>query len=767
MASFSDCVDQAFSDGKITKEVAEHIKKAEDPEIAINELVGNLTRQKRETAIQSIRVADAWKNIESHKGTKYDGLISLMTKDPTGRAGYNNIEYLGRYYEGKYHSRMADALSRFRTRDLGLSQDQEGLRNLIKAIYGETVDDADIMGFAQDWKKVTDEIRDDFNAKGGSVSKNEKWLMPQNHDATAIAKTGLEDWKSRIMPMLDRSQMRDDFGRVLDDDEFDEALDFVYETITTRGINKTADFSVPRLGTKLSRKGSEERFLYFKDAESWMEYQKDFGKGDIFTTLTDHIEVRASDIALMEVFGTNPEDTFKALRNQVEKTETLKGRQKFLAESLFNVVSGKINQGELTGVADFMQSVRNVLTASTLGGAFLSAISDVGFNALTARYNNIPAVKVLGKQLALMNPANEADRTAAVKMGLIADAWLGRAHGSNRYSDIFGTGVTAKAAESVMRGSLLAPWTDAGRKAFGMEFSGMLADNFSNRLGDLEESVQKAFDTYGITQADWDAFRKTKTLTHKGANFADMTQEGGKKFHVMIMSETDFAVPTPDAKVRAITTGGIGRSTIEGQAWRSVMMLKSFPITIAASHFYRAAYQATTADKIAYTGTFLATSTIMGGFALQLKDMAAGREPRPVDTKEFWGAAFQQGGGLGIFGDFLFSDVNRFGGGITQTLMGPTGQLVDTSVKFTLGNIREAVKGEETNILGESAQLLKRYTPDIWQTRLFTDALFDQMEVMGNPKAQRRFNRTVRKRQKEYNQGYWWKPGETPLEVIE
>jgi len=187
--------------------------------------------------------------------------------------------------------------------------------------------------------------------------------------------------------------------------------------------------------------------------------------------------------------------------------------------------------------------------------------------------------------------------------------------------------------------------------------------------------------------------------------------------------------------------------------------LKSFPVTIATTHFYRAAYQATTADKLAYAGLLAATTTVLGGVALQAKDIAAGREPRPVDGK-FFAAAFQQGGGLGIFGDFLFSDVNRFGGGITQTLTGPTGELLDTSVKFTLGNIREAVTGEETNVLGEAVNILDRYTPDIWQTTLFKGALTDQIELLANPDAQRRFNRIVRKRQKEFNQGYWWKPGE-------
>lgn len=766
MADFDFCIDASFKAGKITKDIAEKLKAADDTEATINEIVGQLTRQKREAAISSARMAKAFENIKSHPGSAYDGFIALMAKDPTGKAPYANVDYLSKFYQGKFHAGFADALSRFRTRRLGFEQDAVGLEKFTRAVYGETVDDPEIMGFAKQWLELTENIRKEFNAKGGSISKNERWLLPQNHDMAQVRAAGKDVWKKRISIMLDRKQMLDELGVPLSDKQFDESLDFVYETITTGGLNKQRDFSIARVTSKLSRRGSERRFLFFKDAESWMNYQKEFGRGDIFITLTDWVDTKAHDVALMEVLGTNPENTFTALRNQIEKTDGLTNRQKSFSQAMFNVVSGKTNQGELTGLADFFQSTRNILTASTLGKAFLSAFSDVGFLAITSRYNNIPAFKVLSRQMSLMNPANEADRIAAVKIGLIAEAWLGRATGANRYADVYGTGITAKLAEGVMRGSLLAPWTDAGRKGFGMEFASMLADNFNTKFADIDPNVLKAFDTYGINKADWDKFRKTSPLVHKGANFADMTQEGGVKFHQMVLTETDFAVPTPDARVRAITTGGTGRATVAGQAWRSAMMLKSFPITIATSHFYRAAYQATTADKLAYVGLLAATTTVLGGIALQAKDISAGREIRPLDTK-FFAAAFQQGGGLGIFGDFLFSDVNRFGGGLTQTLFGPTGELLDTSVKFTLGNIREAVLGEETNVLGEAAQILKRYSPDVWQTQLFSDAIFDQIEMISNPDAEKRFRKIVRRRQKQYDQGYWWRPGEILPEAIQ
>lgn len=763
MADFAYCINLALTDGKISRDVADRLKASPDVDTDLDSIVANLSRTRREVAISATRLSQAWERASQHSKGSYEGLLSLLSKDRTGTAGYANVEYNQRYFQGRYHAMMAPMLQRFRTRKLGFSQDEKGLQKLVKAIYGETIDDPEISAFAREWAELLEVMRKDFNARGGSISKNEKYLLPQNHDARAIEKAGKDKWKSYILPKLDRTKMLDDSGNPLSDTQLNDAIDYVYETITSHGLNKTKDLSVPRLGKKLSRRHSERRFLYFKDAQSWMEYQRDFGRGDIFTTLTGHVDGMAHEIGLMEMLGPSPENTFKALRTQVEKEHGLKGRQKWFLDAIYNNVSGKTNAGDLTGLADFMQTTRNVLTASTLGKAFLSAFSDIGFQVATAKYNKIPAFKVIKRHMSLMT--NEESQQFAVRMGLVAEAMITRAHAANRYADAYGNGITAKVAEGVMRASLLAPWTDAGRKAFGMEFSAVLAENFGKTLDQLEPNMKRAFSSYGITEADWDLFRASRTLDHKGARFADMLQPGGKKFHQMIMSETDYAVPTPDAKVKAITNGGLGRSTIEGQAWRSAFMLKSFPATIIMTHFYRAAYQATFADRMAYIGAITALTTILGGVSLQMKDIAAGREPRPMDEK-FFLAAVQQGGGLGIFGDFVFSDVNRFGGGITQTLTGPTGELFDTSVKFTLGNLREALSGEETHILGEGVKILNRYTPDTWQTFLFTEALFNQLEILADPSSQKRFAKIVRKRNKDFDQDYWWKPGKVQPEFM-
>jgi len=772
--SYEQCILKLSQQDIIDSEIADIVGRSEAPDQTVQQIAKSLSRAKREAAQQAV-VLKRRRNdmLKFTQGSTFDRLAAIMTKDNKFTAPYANVEYLAKTYQGKFHSKLAAMLERFAPKGLGFIQDEANLQKLIRAIYGETTDDAAINNYAKQWLEIVEEIRQLKNKFGASISKNERFLMPQAHDMRSVKKAGLDQWKSMVRPKLDLSMMLDDQGRVMTDVQLDDLLDYVYESITTGGLNKVQDLTVPRLGKKLARKGSERRVLYFKDANSWIEYQKDFGQGDVFTVLTDYIEQSANDIALLELMGPNPNTTFEALFAQAKK-EGLKFGQERQLQSIFNVVSGKVNQGELNTFADGMTIYRNIETAALLGKAFLSSFSDIGFQLITSKYNNVPAFRVLSRHLSTFVTNDAADMRAAARIGLIADTWVQTAHTANRFSDIYGMGLSSKVANAVMKASFLEPWTNAGRKAFGMEFAGALAENFGKRFDELDDELKLVFERNDILEADWEGFRKTEVMNHKGAIFADFTKDETRKFHSMVLQETDFAIPTPDARVRAVTTGGLSRNTAEGQLWRSAFMIKSFPITVGLTHFYRAANQATDMGKAAYFANLMATTSVLGGVALLAKDIAAGRDPRQVtDPKtiadpKFVFAAIQQGGGLGIFSDFVFSDVNRFGGGLAETIIGPINDTFDTSVKLTLGNIREAVKGEETNVLGEIGQAVERYTPNIWQVAPFKQALFDQYDLLVDPNARSRISKMIRKRESEYNQEYWWRPGEfTPRRAPE
>jgi hypothetical protein len=769
VADFITCVTEAVKAGALTKANGDRIIKAADPEKELDNIALEMNRTKRETMQQAIVLQKAYEDMSGVED-KGEGLIGLLTKSE--KANYSNVEYRARVIAAKFHARNADMLSRFRTRKLGLSQDADGLRKLVRALYGEAIDDSDISAYAKSLSETYEELRQTFNKVGGSISKNENWTAPQTHNARAIKNIGLGTWKAEVLPMLDRTKMLDDVGNMLTDKQLDDALNYTFETITTGGLNKIKDLTVPMMGKKLARRHSERRFLYFKDADSWLAYNEKYGKSDVLTTLTDHIETLSHDVAMMERLGPNPSRAFEALRMQAKK-EGAKALKLRHADAIYNVASGKIGGGELMGLADASASVSNVLTASTLGSAFLSALSDVAFNSITSSYRGMNFIRPIMRQLSGMNPANESDRIFAAKLGLIAESWNSRATAANRWADVYGVGPSAKTAEVVMRASLLSPWTEAGRHGFGLEFSSMLADNFGKSFDDLSAPIKRSFADYGITADDWDIFRSSNPMINRGAPFADFTQDGGAKFHEMVLSETEFAVPSPDYRVRAITTGGLERGSIKGQVWRAPMMLKSFPLTLITTHLARLANQATLGDKLGYGAALFASTTILGGVALQAKDIAAGREPRNMDgngnlliDKEFLVAAAQQGGGLGIYGDFIFSDQNRFGSSVWETIGGPKIDVMEKAVDITLGNIQQLARGEETDIMGEAVALAGRYQPKIWQTRLFQDAYIDALEKLADDDAEAGFRREIRKRQTDFNQGYWWKPGEPLPEAL-
>lgn len=97
-------------------------------------------------------------------------------------------------------------------------------------------------------------------------------------------------------------------------------------------------------------------------------------------------------------------------------------------------------------------------------------------------------------------------------------------------------------------------------------------------------------------------------------------------------------------------------------------------------------------------------TTAFGYLSMQAKLMAKGQSPRPADLKSLQ-AAFLQGGGLGIYGDFLFGEVNRFGSGPAASAMGPALGTADQTIRLW----RLAVNGEAK--AGDAFRFTLNHTP--------------------------------------------------------
>jgi hypothetical protein len=188
---------------------------------------------------------------------------------------------------------------------------------------------------------------------------------------------------------------------------------------------------------------------------------------------------------------------------------------------------------------------------------------------------------------------------------------------------------------------------------------------------------------------------------------------------------------------------------------------------MVTGHLYRGATQLDGLSRAKYLAELMIGLTAMGAISVQARNLLKGKEPQDMKEPGFWGQAFTQGGGAGIFGDFIFSDQNRYGNSLTQTALGPMAGLIDDSTKLTLGNLHQFLQGKETKLGAEAVKFARRDTPgsNLWYTRLALERLFfDQVQAAADPDAQQSFRRIQQQQRKEYGNEFWWKPGEAAPE---
>ncbi len=703
-------------------------------------------------------------------------------------APYGNVAVRRREVLGAAHSMMDNVLATFRRRLSGQVREPARLNNMVRELYGENSGDGAARELSQAWTEAAEYLRQRFNRSGGKIPRREDWGLPQMHDTIKVRKASFDDWRASLV--LDRARMIDEAtGQPITRERLEIALRDVYETIATDGGNKLTP-SGRAVGRSLANKRLDHRFLVFKSADDWLAYNEQFGMAEPFSAMMGHLDSMSRDISLMEIMGPNPNATKVWLEQSLTKDAKLRqakdpdgghinraNKSINRINAMYRQVTGETSSPVDSKLSNVLVGTRQFLVSAQLGAAFLSALSDLSFQRQAAKYSGIPQTKVLGQLLKQFSPGRMEDKKLAVRLGLIAENWSQRALAQSRYTGDAAFGeIGGRLSDFVMRASLLSPWTQAGRHAFGMEFLGMMADRAGDSFDVLPDVVQKTFRNYGIGAGAWDKIRTTELLDQNGATFFDPARlrvredlfagEGDRlatQVMEMVLSETEFAVPSTSLRGRVALTGDTQPGTIGGEIMRSFAMYKSFAATIFFTHIRRGVQMDGLGKKGVYFGELMIATTLMGALALQAKQVTQGKDPRPMTDAAFWGAATIQGGGLGIFGDFLYSSENRFGGGAASTISGPVSGVGQDILALTFGNISELVQGEDPKLGRDVVNFAKRYTPggSLWYSRLaYERMVLDQLQEKVDPKAGRAFRAKEKKMKREFGQKYWWAPGE-------
>lgn len=770
------------------------------------DLVGEADLKKKRVALTILAHDRIDSYMKRFPDQPLEGLDRLLAFSSDGKSGIQSIESAARAVRDDSLSRMLEVIDQTKGKFLGLFQNEAGNLALVRELHGEDSGSAVAKSAAKQFKDVAEQMRQRFNRAGGDIGMLDDWSMPRDHSQVKVAKDQAA-WVADHVKWANRGKYLKEDGTPMNDAELADFLGHAWTTLATGGANKMEPGQAAGNGMRANR-GSESRQIHYKDAESFIAAQKAYGERNLLELLIGHIDRASRDIALVETLGPNPNNQMRYFLDAGQKamdtakpkdfTKTAKQRRKI--EQLYEEVAGTREPPVSAALANGFDTYRALNVASRLGSAVITSITDQGTLGLTAAMNGMPVMKVFANELRMLNPASAADRRMAQRAGLGLNQLIGSL---NRFgADGLGTteAVSGKlskysqtAASKVMQVSAMNALTAGSQRAFGATMLDTIGD-MSRRhqtLAAMDPADSKRLIGQGVTETDWSVWRLAQPEDWRGVGDTVLTansiyripnadlvplakqlkttpqrlkDQAATKLLGTILDETNMAIIEPGAREKTLMHGGIERGTVKGELMRSFWQFKSFSIAMMMRHGKRAMAQDGW-GKAGYMAALMASTTVLGGMAIQLGEIVAGRDPKNilddgalgVPGLRFGMAAFLKGGSLGMYGDFLFSDTTQAGTSAVVSFLGPIAGDAEALLKLK----GTAAEGKGDQVGGNLVRLAKSHLPgaNLWYTKAATDHLiFNQLQDYFSPGYLRRMKQRARK---EFKQSFWWEPGDT------
>lgn len=566
--------------------------------------------------------------------------------------------------------------------------------------------------------------------------------------------------------------------------------------------------SAPRknYGGNVASRMSQERVLHFLDGDAWYEYNQNFGVGTLQDAVIQGLNRSAQGTALMRAMGPNPRATLDAVSRRLELRLRQEGRvaeldrlinKRDALDAQLKEVDGSLNTVGNPTAADIFRIIRALQSMSKLGGAVISAFGDIPIFSSEFAYQGMGRYESMfrGMMLALKGKGTAEQRAILSQLGVFSDSMAGDIAANFSGDDI--PGAITRMQTLFFKATGLTWWTDSWRKAAGLMMSHELALERALAWDALSADRRRVFSLYGIDAKRWDVMRSAGTRMADGREYltpdgldsvsddvfeallrsegrevspgsiAELRWEMADQLRTYFRDRISYAVLEPDAKTRSMMRQGTSAGTFRGEALRCIMQFKSFSIATLQKVWgretlgrgndrLRDALSNRNGEVLSLVQLVL-TMGAFGYLSMTTKELLKGRTPRkwwesPEMAAKTFVAAMAQGGGLGIFGDFLFGESNRFGGGLIATLAGPTaGTLEDIHKIYT--RVRDG------DTIGQGAlRTALGLVPgsNIWYARGAFDYLIGyQLYEMMNPGYFRRMKRRV---ERENNQKIWLRP---------
>lgn len=641
-------------------------------------------------------------------------------------------------------------------------------------------------------KLYQEEWRVRLNDLGANIQKLDDWITRTVHNpekmsnASKKSKLVEENRNAWVEYIRERLDIKRTFPGVTDGVKVNQILSDIYDSLIS-GDHLKHGGTNSIYGTKnVANRLNASRVLHFKDAVARHEYDIMFGEPSLKESVLSVLANTARNVPLIEFLGVNPqvglEKLLSLLRKRYKNTnpQFIRDLNFTNFKSDFAELDGSVNLVGGQTLAKVGMTIRGLQRIGKLGFSPVSSFSDL------AQYMGTTNFQGRGLFTGIYEAMNalfkKQDKAAMEVLGITSNSVI--ASNANRfsYSDSFGK--FAKAENSFFKWIGLNGWVSSLKSGMTVGLArhyGMLADTAFGSLNVRERNLLKL---YGIDEGKWNLLRSIKTLdvenrrylTAEGAS--ELSDEAIKKYVGKTLSEREIknfkrdlettwrnvlvdqamhASPEPDAAIRAITNQGLEKGTYAGEGLRFMMQFKSFAITMWKKIIGRELKSYGPDDSkystVAGITNILILNSLMGYVAMSTKDMLRGRSPRDPSKGSTILESISQGGGLGIYGDFIVGQIqNEYGNNVFETILGPTASDAKKIIDIVFNPKEPAKMGKKLLELVEgNAPII-----NMWYTRAAYDYLIGyQIKEFLDPGF---FERMRARHEEKRGQTYFFKP---------
>lgn len=762
-----------------------------------NERIRVAAKQRANTLLMYRAENDMFGYINNNFSDKpIDGVMSYLGGIQSYKAGTRNSvashqQQLGMAYTSKLirDLKSANLVEKFESGDLDDLVAKELFDMSLDVPTGRATNSTDAKAVAKIVKDIQEKARLRANRAGADIGKLQGYITSQTHDMMKIYKVGYKKWVDDTIELLDIEKT---FGRAdIPRADIIEVLNDLHKDFASGNHMKVSKdppaLAFRRKGKNIGGSLSKERFLHFRDAESSMKYNSQYGRGNIRETLFESLIGLADKTGLMERMGPNPTETLERVKAKIKDSISNKDQDKLNKftgsfkrfDNLMSVIDGSVSVPANQMLAQYGQIFRTIQTTAKLGGAVVSAISDMALAAADLRYQGFGFLSSYNNAIVggFNSVPKQYRREVASMLGVFVDS--NKHDLTSRFSGIQDVnGKMARMTNTFFRFTGLAQWTDRMRVNVSLAMSARIGAASDLNYSALEPDLKNTLNLYDLGEKEWEVIKRAvadegehRFATPEGVNevsddvikslYGDVDpslkrQDISDKFRAYFIDRTEHAVITPDARTTAIMRQGLQAGTVSGEALRMIMQFKGFPIAYLQKVGGRAFYgrkqgKVAMAAEVAH---ILAATTVLGYAAMSIKDILKGREPRDPLAASTWASAMLQGGGLGLYGDFVLGNSNRFGGGLVSSLAGPTVSEFEKGWKI-LADIRDGKdpSGRVTSFISGNIPFA-----NVFYYKWAVDYLFlYQIQEAINPGSLRRMEKRVAE---ENKQELMFKPSE-------